>query len=152
MPTDPYFNAIEQAKAALADLDRQHGEVLRRMEALRQFIESGLALNRGISATVEPRKTQRPKTRAKKQTKQAPVVADQVADILRKKGKPMRVSEIVAELAKVRELGDQKQPENMVAISIKRRIKSGGEFKQLGPGIFTLGDGPGSLQNRPHKS
>lgn len=144
MAQTAYLNAIEEAERELDKLKKEHADLLRKIDALQKFIQSGLALagqgqgytplfgDASTASVLVPAVSGAAISRGS--------IADQVAEILKAAGKPLHVKEIVRQLRTVRSFNG-KNPTASIVVSIKRR---GAQFKKTKPNTFALAESGGS--------
>jgi hypothetical protein len=136
MPSEKVLSAVEEAEQELRRLQKEHADLLKKIEMLQTFIRSGLALTgREPSAGQVPLMVAPVLPQLPSLNGQAPPVADQVATILRSAGRPLHMKEIVRQLRNVRNLEAVARPERSVSTAMKRRK---GQFKRVAPNTFQL--------------
>jgi hypothetical protein len=141
MQSTTFRNAIEEAESELARLRKEHADPLRKIQALQDFIQSGLALTGQEgrlpqTSVLVPAITGGPIGTMVQKT---PAIADQVAGILKGAGKPMHLRDIVRQLRTIRAM-ESKNPSVVVRAAIERRGK---QFKKTKPNTFKLVEGEG---------
>jgi hypothetical protein len=124
MSQKSYLIAIKDAERDLEKLRKEQAALLKRIDALEKFIQSGRALAGQAPPAASP---------LLEKNLQVPI-ADHVAEILKAAGKPLHLREIVEQLRAKRTFGG-KDPADSVAMALKRRAR---QFKRVGPNTFTL--------------
>lgn len=136
MPSEKLLSAVEEAEQELRRLQKEHADLLKKIEMLQTFIRSGLALT-GSEPSVQMPLVAGPVIApvAAHVNGQSPAMADQVAAILKSAGRPLHMKEIVRQLRSVRNLESVSRPERSVLTAMKRRK---GQFKKIAPNTFQL--------------
>lgn len=136
MPSEKVLGAVEEAEQELRKLQKENADLIKRIEALQNFIRSGLALTGAEpSAPQIPLMASHAGTQTISVGAQMPPMADQVAAVLKNAGKPLHIREIVRQLRTLRDFNGSTRPERTVWTAMKRRK---GQFKRVGPNIFQL--------------
>lgn len=139
MQKTAYFTAIEQAETELKSLVREHSELLKRIEALRNFINSGKAItgqqphaaeSASLFAAPSNGDQRQPVVYA---ASRAPL-ADRLTAILRAAGRPMHLNEILRVMAQERPLKG-KAPEKSVWVALNRHKV---RFRRTAPNTYDL--------------
>jgi hypothetical protein len=115
--TSAYETAVEQARRDLRELEKQFADLEGQIQHLKEFIRSGSALagKNGQPQRIELR------------VADSMSLADRVALVLTRAGKPLTMKQIIGELPPLA----AKNPTGAVWAALKRRK---GQFKKLGHG------------------
>ena len=130
-----YLNAIEGAERELQKLQKDHADLLKKIESLELFIQSGLALTGQERQPTSLFPSPQP---ASGVATPGGAIADHVAEIIKNAGRPLHVKEIVRRLRTVRSLNG-KNPTASIVVAIKRR---GNQFRKVKPNTFELAENP----------
>lgn len=137
MPTGTM--TVDDAQQELRRLRNEHAALLRRIQMLEQFINLGLELkgNKRPAAVTISQQIPMAASDAAAQSSEAllPIpVADQIAQILRRAGRPLHMKEIAAQLKTMRHMAS-KRPERTIWSAMQRRK---GQFRKVRPNTFEL--------------